>query len=356
MKSFIGLFLLSTVLSCFLILGFFLSMEGNRGYVAANLVQAVEENRFARITPQEAKDLKQVLPGGRKSALDGLVIPDLPEVPIIAMIDNVGMARSGQAGLGQASIVFEAPVEAGITRFMAVFSSARIVDKIGPVRSARPYFVDWAAPFWGVFAHAGGSDEAFASIATSDTLLDLNENKTYYWRDSEHTRPHNLFTSTKNVLTFTDKQKWKHFLQHDVLPFYEEEPGFFSKLEEILDFQLHFSLLSYRVSYYYDPITKTYTRYQGQYEQKGVTPDNVVIMFSSYYVYDEEGRLHLKTQGEGEAWVFQRGKMRKGKWIKRGKTEKLRFVAETGEEIRFFPGQTWIELIDSADKVELSPT
>lgn len=106
-----------------------------------------------------------------------------------------------QAGLTQAGVIFEAIAEAGITRFAAVFQNAG-TSVIGPIRSLRPYYLDWDTPFDCTIVHAGGSDEAMAALRAGGQR-DLNESFEYMWREQGSGRGwNNLFTSPEKMLQF----------------------------------------------------------------------------------------------------------------------------------------------------------
>ena len=99
------------------------------------------------------------------------------------MIDNFPEAKPA-ANLSLASLVWEAPVEAGLTRLLAAYPLSAELARIGPVRSARPYFLDWAKELNALYLHCGGSDQALADIKNRD-VFDLNEfyRGWYFWRD-----------------------------------------------------------------------------------------------------------------------------------------------------------------------------
>ena len=107
--------------------------------------------------------------------IDGVMVPSGEEnnFLIALMIDNHSDARP-PSGLSKAHLVFEAEVEGGITRIMGIFSSGQDLEEIGPIRSARPYFVDWARELSALYAHVGGSPDALVKIQ-QDKIFDINE-------------------------------------------------------------------------------------------------------------------------------------------------------------------------------------
>jgi hypothetical protein len=84
--------------------------------------------------------------------------------PIAVVVENHPDARP-QSGLNDAALVFETFAEGGITRFLAVFQENDVAN-IGPVRSARPYFVEWATSLKALFAHVGGNIDALDLISS----------------------------------------------------------------------------------------------------------------------------------------------------------------------------------------------
>ncbi|MFW5888424.1 MAG: DUF3048 domain-containing protein, partial [Patescibacteria group bacterium] len=138
---------------------------------------------------------------GIKDPLNGRIIKNdgNSNTPVAIMIDNHKNARPAY-GIDKADIVFEAEVEGSITRYLAIFNDYKEVEKIGPVRSARPYFINWASGVSALFVHCGGSPQALATIARSGIKnLDEFYKTSRFWRDKTLPRPHNIFTSGKEL-------------------------------------------------------------------------------------------------------------------------------------------------------------
>ena len=113
------------------------------------------------------------------------------------MIENSLDARP-QSGINQAGVIFEAIAEGGITRFITLYQEAQ-PQYVGPVRSLRPYYIDWAAAFDAPIAHVGGSPDALKQIRNGGKDLDQFFNPGAYWRQSTRAAPHNVYTSFKNM-------------------------------------------------------------------------------------------------------------------------------------------------------------
>ncbi|MGB9680810.1 MAG: DUF3048 domain-containing protein, partial [Minisyncoccia bacterium] len=127
--------------------------------------------------------------------------------PLAVSIENHPESRP-QSGLDKASLIFESPTEGGITRFLAFFVE-NDVQKLGPVRSARTYFLDWLSEFDGIFAHCGGNADALALIP-SYNIKDLDEFNfpKIYWRTYDRYPPHNLYTKTDNLWQKAEELGW----------------------------------------------------------------------------------------------------------------------------------------------------
>ena len=115
------------------------------------------------------------------------------------MIDNQIDARP-PAGLSRASMVIAAEAEGGINRFLAVYAPTLALEEIGPIRSARPYFIDCAHEFDALYVHVGGSPEALVKLK-KENIFHLNEfyNDDSFWRSAKFNAPHNVFTSSQNL-------------------------------------------------------------------------------------------------------------------------------------------------------------
>ena len=153
-------------------------------------------------TPAPAFDPASVAPSFARGTLT--------RRPYAVMIDNHPDAYP-QTGLDHALVVFEALAEFGITRFMAIYAPGIGPDApaIGPVRSARLYFVQWAMGFGAIYAHAGGSPQGLALAQSTDKIINLDAlhrgGGAYFARSKKRFAPHNLFTSSADLASAADK-------------------------------------------------------------------------------------------------------------------------------------------------------
>jgi len=276
------------------------------------------------------------------------------------MIDN-SVDAWPQSGIDKAFLVIEAPVESAIPRLEAFFSADATVEKIGPVRSARPYFVDWANEFDALYAHVGGSNEALAGILSTGTF-DLNEfwNGDSFWRSTDRSAPHNTYTSTellgKAVEKAVAKDKAPEVL-YGVWKFKDASiPDGTNVPKNPSSISVRFNSELYLANWTYDSATNTYLRSQGG--RKTVTQDgtrvsanNVAVLVTDVSVLDAVGRRKVRTTGEGKAWVLQDGAMIEATWKKPSASERLAFYDKDGNEIAMNAGNTWVEVAEDEGDV-----
>ncbi|MFH0779925.1 MAG: DUF3048 domain-containing protein [Parcubacteria group bacterium] len=281
--------------------------------------------------------------------IDGACIDGKTESFVYAaMIDNMNVARPAY-GLSRASLVYEAIAEAPITRFIAFFSGDEKIDRIGPVRSTRPYYVDWVKEINGVYSHVGGSPDALMTLLNYD--FDLNEftSNEYFWRSDNHLAPHNVFTSSDLVLKAIEEKNWQ--LPADFGSWIFKPDAAMADRPEAQTVSVDFANPVYNVKWEYGKETNDYLRSEGGVAQKDadngaeIRAKNVAVMYVSSRVIDAVGRRSTKTIGGGEAVVFQDGKATTGTWKRDGLNSRTRFFDDAGKEISFNAGTTWIEAV-----------
>ena len=277
--------------------------------------------------------------------------------PVAIQVENLITVRP-QAGLQEANLVYEALAEGGITRFLAVYASGQPIAKIGPVRSSRPYFLDWAAEFSPLYAHCGGSPQALSDIQTFG-VFDLDQisgDHQYYWRDDSRPRPHNLYTSSELLARALRDKEAEENGDYDPWLF-QEEAELADRPTEEKYIKIDFSTSSYEVEYSYDRRENNYLRSQAgephldEISQEQLAAKNVVVIYVETSLADES-RLSMETIGEGEALVFQNGQATEATWRKSSREGRTRFYDLNEKEIRFNAGTTWIEVLPADRTVE----
>lgn len=315
------------------------------------------------VTPSIVTHKKPQPPATVASPLTGVQIaPDRAKRPVTGiMIENSLDARP-QSGLQEAGVIYEAIAEGGITRFLALFQETR-PQYIGPVRSLRPYYIDFAAPYQASIVHVGGSPDAL-KIVRNGNFRDLDQffNSAYFRRISRRPAPHNVYTGFSSL----DKlNKSKHYTTSLFTSWPRKDDEKTSKpTAKSIDLRISGPL--YFVHYDYDSATNTYMRREGgkphtnlvsAKDKKGVRlhPKVVIALVMSYSLAADHHHSVYKDTGSGRAYVFQDGGVTKGTWSKTGTTSQLTFTDSQGLPIKLNAGQTWITLVGANSMVRYRP-
>jgi hypothetical protein len=270
--------------------------------------------------------------------------------PVTAiMIENSPDARP-QSGLKDAQIVYEAIAEGGITRFLAIYQQTK-PQLIGPVRSVRPYYLDWAAPYDAAIAHVGGSAEALVEVRNG-TFKDIDQffNGSTYWRVSDRTAPHNVYTSFAK-LDALEASKGYISSSPKGMSRKDQKPSTSPNATQV---SVHISSALYDSSYIYDSTTNSYRRSQnGQphldREQGQIAPKVVIVLKAPMYIelQQDTWRGVIDTTAGGDAVIFQNGTVIECNWNKSAQREQLGFTDANGNTVPLAYGQTWVTVVPS---------
>lgn len=280
--------------------------------------------------------------------------------PLAVIIENHPDARP-QSGLDKASIVYEAITEGGITRFLAIFGP-QDAGTIGPIRSARLFFMDWLKEYDAFFAHAGGNEDALANI-DKYTIKDIPHSNTYYWRDNSKNvaSEHTLFASSEKLYAYaTSKEFDIASSNYSTMKFKIDGPAGVN--DQTIN--VNFSSAKFNVSWIYDKANNQYLRSMaGSPHNDAQTGDqlsakNIIIQTVSRTLqpngsYGSENWV-FKTTGTGAANIFRDGKEIKGTWKKDSLTSRTKFYDEAGAEVELNPGNTWYEILPPESSFSIS--
>jgi len=272
------------------------------------------------------------------------------------MIENSLDARP-QAGLGQAGVVFEAIAEGGITRFLALFQDTAPSD-VGPIRSARPYYVQWAMGFDPGYAHVGGSPEALQDIkAWGVHDLDQFANGGSYHRVSSRAAPHNVYTA---ISTLNQLEASKGLTTSTFTGFARKKDAP-AKVPTAKTINLNISGPSYNVHYDYDATTNSYARSEGgaphidANTNAQIRPKVVVALVMPYGLEADDHHSSYGTIGSGAAYYFQDGTVTTGQWAKSDNASQFVFTDSAGQPMKFNAGQTWLTALGTPGAVTSAP-
>lgn len=275
--------------------------------------------------------------------------------PVGVMIDNVRDAWP-HAGLNDAYLVYEIIVEGGYTRLFALFKDVN-TSMIGPVRSLRHYYIDYALENDAILVRFGNSPKASSDVsnlgvANLDGLINPGN---MFWRDSSITyAPHNAFTSIENIRTQAAKKGYQKEVANTLLK-YSVKNIDISKLDGSIvanNINIKYSY-AHNTSYVYDANTGKYLRTMNktphkdritgeQYSVKNI----IVIKVRNYNLPDVEdkGRQELENIGTGDGYYITNGYAVPIKYEKTSRSGKTKYTYLNGEEINVNDGNTYIQI------------
>jgi hypothetical protein len=285
--------------------------------------------------------------------LDGM--PASPDVahrlPMAIMIDDNRVARP-QSGFSSASIVYQAPVDGGEDRYMLIFQEGTASD-IGPVRSARPYFVYWATEYKALYGHFGGDNKSLYVVlpALSKSVYnqdDLSGGSCPYHRIATRASPHNAYTNSAALIKCLPHMGYPSTYQGlPVRPFQDDLPASQRPASGSITVPYHTGTVAYQ----YHPDTDSYLRYVDGKPQvdpankQQVMARNVIVMFQALSKDPVDGRPVVANVGTGKAIVFREGKAIVGTWKKTSNTALTRFYDSSGNEIPLVRGEIFIQSV-----------
>lgn len=285
--------------------------------------------------------------------------------PIAFMIDNNVNAQP-QASLNKAYLVYEILVEGGETRLMALFKGLDVSKEdvtVGPIRSARHYFIDYALENDAIYAHLGQSPQAESYIKNFN-VADINgqiydtgkarTSKSLYWREKAKKAPHNAYTSIKSIQEICQKQNYKTTSnKKSVLNYVAEEVNLDRPNAKVANSITIPYGTNHSVKYVYNEQAGRYTRYSKGKKQtdeatgEDVTTKNIIISFIKNTTLDDgegKGRQELSNFTNADGYYITNGKAVRitcKKQFVGGQTE---YVDENGNEINVNDGNTWINI------------
>ena len=273
-------------------------------------------------------------------------------------VDNHPNARP-HTGLQYADIVYELPVEAGLTRFIAMFEYAQL-EKVGPVRSLRPTDPSIVNPPDVPLQVSGGSNWVLREVRASGTkLLTDNGNGTY--RDTTRQAPHNLYLDTEVARAHVDELGWGIAEPGNLFAYGEAS----ETTEEATFISIRFSAQPESV-WRWDPETERYLHWyrdephitinvDGEEEQ--VAADRLIVIradrFTARPPQPSDGKAvpAMDLMGTGEALVFHSGGVALGTWERTNVEDNIAVLGPDGEPYVVEPGVLWVSIQPTSETI-----
>lgn len=304
-------------------------------------------------------------PKTKESPINGVLLTQseydklMARLPVAVMVNNHIVARP-QSNLSKADIVFESIAESGITRHLAIYWKNDI-NKVGPIRSARQYHLEWLSPFDAIYIHDGyaSSDDPRVNAGGNIYTYGIKSIATYgAWREYDGVRfaPHNEYSSPMTAWERAVELEWgglptgfeswkfkRDALKADRGDVIGADVVFWERLRNGGAYDVHWA---------YDETTNTYLRSVGgapdidqennlQVSAKVVILQTVVMTST----YDDKGHVIITTIGEGDATILQDGKALVTKWKKNSRTTRTHFFDSEDKEIELNRGLVWVEAV-----------
>ena len=330
-----------------------------------------QEEVFVEEQIIEEEEVDPVPEGMAASPLTGLWIPEeMADIrPVAMQINNIRVAYP-QSGIGQADIIYETLAEGNITRLLAVFHHYD-AEKIGPIRSARHYYLDMAANHDALYMHYGGSPQAYSYISQmkAPNLDGLPKpDGVLSWRDPERKAiprmfEHSVFTSKELIEEAWDVSGYRRETRegfHTGLVFKKEPSPPYGQRADAVAIPFTSNYIS---SFDYDAQTWEYTKYAGDELHMDALTDeplrftNIIVQRTEIYLIpgDDAGRREVKIIGSGTGYYISQGRAVSIEWKKPAYGEPTLYIeTKTGKPVMMNPGKTYIAIVPERQTVTLA--
>lgn len=339
--------------------GFLVFFFGNKffGTSVKEILRPISNSSSAKGGKESSKKVQDSLNGVLYTEADSKSFIDTR--PLAVMINNHVDARP-QSGLINADLVYEIVAEGGITRFLAFFLS-KTPEKIGPIRSAREYYLVLVKELGdAMLMHIGWSPQALEAIETWP-VRSLGRGGGQFWRDTslKVATEHTAYSSGIELRKVGDTLGWSGKRDFDAWQFKNDKDGY-DNAKPANDLSIDFwNKGDYSAIWKYDQKTNGYLRFTGydssltpilhkdRESGKQIWVKNVIVQLTTETTVegDEKGRLIYDLIGRGDGLVFIDGKVNKVTWSKAGRDDRTKFFDSDGAEFKFNRGMVWISIV-----------
>ncbi|MBT9170572.1 MAG: putative lipoprotein YerB [Actinobacteria bacterium] len=317
-----------------------------------------ETTAVSPVTTEEISQEQEEVPGGPYSPYDGKEVDqDISNLrPLAIIVENLPVARP-QSGLTKASVVYEIVSEGGITRYVVIYGPNINPEIIGPVRSARPYYVEIAHSFDALFASFGGSEQAVKVIDYLE-IPDIDAIRTGapHWRDQSRSAPNNAYMNANKLRAFAENKGYSLSGGRSPFLFKEDAPEEGSGEPDTI--VVNFSQPSFQAKFVYNLEGNDYLKYVAgnphvdRETGEQIRVKNVIVQITDIVnVGGEPGHVAVRTTGEGQAFYFLDGKGISGTWRREGVDDPFAYLDQDGAPVKFNRGQIWVCFVPSEENL-----
>lgn len=319
------------------------------------------------IIPKPEPPIVEPEPTGPADPLTGLVTEEkiAKTIPIAVMINNYHLAFP-QYGIAKAGIIYECMAEGSITRLMAIFNNYADIPEIGPVRSARDYFIDLAYNHGAYYIHYGGSPQAYAKVKSNavknlDGLSSLDG--IMFWRDKERLKKgsymieHSVFTSGEKIIKGLNYKKYETESTEEIAPAFLFVKEDYTPSGGVVANKVTIPYGTYTVPIFtYDKERKLYLREQVKGAHiDGATGEqlavkNVLVLYVPQKIIakDKAGRLDIDMITKGKGLYITNGVAVPILFEKKALKEPIVYTTQDGKTLEVNCGQTFINCLDNS--------
>lgn len=263
------------------------------------------------------------------------------ERPVLSVIIENSQPARPQTGLDSAGIVFEAVAEGGVTRTLA-FYQADMPEQVGPIRSLRPYLLDWAMGFDASITHVGGSGEALQlSEDWNAKSLDQFRYDEPYYRSEDRAAPHNMYADTQDLRDL-QAELGHNTSQFTDIPRSGDSPAEEATAEIIT---IDYSTPVFEAEFHHQEADNTYIRHLAGGPHIDAAQDEPITVKNVIVIYADTADGAVEATGSGQAVIFKDGGAINAQWQKPTHEERLQLVDDTGEEIPLNRGDSWFAVV-----------
>lgn len=305
-------------------------------------------------------DERTIKDGKIRSYLTGEMVDDSigNRRPAAIMMSNDKEALP-QYGINRAGVVYEAPVEGGMNRYMAIIEDYDDLDRIGSVRSCRTYYTYFAREFDAVYAHYGQSTFAKPYLPNVDNINGLDSiGTTAYFRSNDRKPPHNAYTSSKRLKQSIEKLGYSKEYDSSYQGHYRfartgREVTLKGAFRVADAYKVYPGYLMNKPWFTYHEDDGLYYRYQYGQPHKGnegqIKVKNIILQYCPLAHYATTEYLNINVQDSSYGCYVTEGRAIPIKWSKEGEFGPTHYYDMENNEIILNQGKTWVCIISAQD-------
>ncbi len=301
---------------------------------------------------------------GNLNPMTGLY--DLPDEavgkrPVSIMINNIKIALP-QSGISSADIIYEMPVEGGITRMMAVFADYTSIPTTGSIRSSRHNYLELVLPYDSIYVHFGGSTIAYDKIAEygMKTVDGLKLSSAYYIQDkavaAAKGKEHSYYIDSEHLQKALADYEIRTDLEGDAVPAFHFDQAYAAPAAATACSELKLPITGYiTATFQYDAEKDAYKKLEFGANHidantgETVMVHNVFVLYTNIYTIDDKGRQQIDLEG-GSGYYITGGKCQEITWSKAGVSEPFVYRDANGGELAVSPGNSWVCIVSDKQK------